>query len=195
MLMTSVWQRLPCLLHASCNASFVPTLVTEAVRYEVVSTHTYKLAQTAASTLSLKMKHNHCLFCSSAAVTEYRHWCWFLQSTTEQFACLALSDDFAKHCYLTAGHTELHLGDGRPPLGYLRGEGGSVFTQRRPAGLLSLRKVRSWIWTTCKILPVGGLQKMQDLFAFLILGVGGLKEDQFIYVETRENVFFTIWDL
>ena len=156
--MTSVCQRLPCLLHASCYASFVPTLVTEAVRYEVVSTHTYKLAQTAASTLSLKMKHNHCLFCSSAAVTEYRHWSWFLQSTTEQFACLALSDDFAKHCYLTAGHTELHLGDGRPPLGYLRGEGG-VFSRRVgravscryvTSGAESEQPVRYYQWVGCR---------------------------------------------
>ena len=36
---------------------------------------------------------------------------------------------------------------------------------------------------------------MQDSFAFLILRVGGLREDQFIYVETRKNVFFIIWDL
>ena len=28
-----------------------------------------------------------------------------------------------------------------------------------------------------------------------ILGVGRLREDQFIYVKTRENVFFIIWDL
>ena len=37
---------------------------------------------------------------------------------------------------------------------------------------------------------------MQDLFAFLILGVGRLREDQFVYVETRKkNMFFIIWDL
>ena len=36
---------------------------------------------------------------------------------------------------------------------------------------------------------------MQESFAFLILGVGRLREDQFIYVETRENAFFIIWDL
>ena len=35
---------------------------------------------------------------------------------------------------------------------------------------------------------------MQDLFAFLIPGVGRHREDQFIYVETRENVFLIIWD-
>ena len=38
-------------------------------------------------------------------------------------------------------------------------------------------------------------EKMQDSFAFLILGVGRLKEDQLIYVESRENVIFIIWDL
>ena len=52
--------------------------------------------------------------CFSVAGTEYKHWCWFLQSTTEQFTCLTLSDNIAKHCYLTAGHTELHLRDGAP---------------------------------------------------------------------------------
>ena len=31
---------------------------------------------------------------------------------------------------------------------------------------------------------------MQDSFVFLILGVGRLREDQLIYVETRENLFF-----
>ena len=31
---------------------------------------------------------------------------------------------------------------------------------------------------------------MQESFTFLFLGVGRLREDQFIYVETRENVFF-----
>ena len=35
---------------------------------------------------------------------------------------------------------------------------------------------------------------MQDMFDFFILGVGRLREDQLIYVETRENVFFIIWD-
>ena len=86
--------------------------------------HTYKLTRTAAGTLSLKMKHNRCLFCSSVAGTEYRHWCWFLQPTTEQFGCLTLNYDIAKHCYRTAGCTELHLGDERPPLGYLLSGGG-----------------------------------------------------------------------
>ena len=42
-----------------------------------------------------------------------------LQPTTELFACLALSDNIVKHCCLTAGHTELHLGDEHPPLAYL----------------------------------------------------------------------------
>ena len=35
----------------------------------------------------------------------------------------------------------------------------------------------------------------RESLAFLILGVGRLREDQLIYVETRENVFFIIWDL
>ena len=77
--------------------------------------HTFKLTRTAAGMLSLKMKLNHCLFCCSVAGTEYRHW-WFLQPTTEQFTCLSPSDVIAKHCYLTAGQAELHLGDGCPPL-------------------------------------------------------------------------------
>ena len=33
---------------------------------------------------------------------------------------------------------------------------------------------------------------MQESLVFLILGVGRLREDQLIYVETRENVFFII---
>ena len=31
---------------------------------------------------------------------------------------------------------------------------------------------------------------MQESLVFLILGVGRLREDQLIYVESRENVFF-----
>ena len=31
---------------------------------------------------------------------------------------------------------------------------------------------------------------MQESLVFLILGVGRLREDQLIYVETRENMFF-----
>ena len=70
--------------------------------------HTNKVTRTVAGTLSF------CLFCSSVARTEYRHLCWFIQPTTEQFACLALSDNIAKHCYLTATHTKLHFEDKRP---------------------------------------------------------------------------------
>ena len=80
--------------------------------------HTYKLTRIEVGTLSLKIKRNHYLFCCSVAGTEYRHWRWFLQTTTEQFVCLALSNDIAKHCYLTAGHIELHLREEHPPLGY-----------------------------------------------------------------------------
>ena len=36
---------------------------------------------------------------------------------------------------------------------------------------------------------------MQESLVFLIQGVGRLREDQLIYEETRENVFFMIWDL
>ena len=39
-------------------------------------------------------------------------------------------------------------------------------------------------------------ETMQESLVFLILGVGRLREDQLIYVETKENVFFfKIWDL
>ena len=31
---------------------------------------------------------------------------------------------------------------------------------------------------------------MQELLVFLILGVGRLMEDQLIYVESRDNMFF-----
>ena len=36
---------------------------------------------------------------------------------------------------------------------------------------------------------------MQESLVFPILGVGRLREDQLIYVETRENVFFMIRDI
>ena len=68
----------------------------------------------------------------------------------------AVSVCIAKYCYLTAEQTELHLRDGRPPLGYLQ-------SPRRG----------------------GQPMKMQESFAFLVLGVGRLREDQFIYVATR----------
>ena len=58
--------------------------------------HTYKLTGRVAGTFLLKMKRNHCLFFCSVAGTEYRHLCWFIQPTTEQFACLALSNNTAK---------------------------------------------------------------------------------------------------
>ena len=41
---------------------------------------------------------------------------------------------------------------------------------------------------------MGGLQRSCRL-VFLILGVGRLREDQLMYVETRGYVFFIIWDL
>ena len=36
---------------------------------------------------------------------------------------------------------------------------------------------------------------MQESLVFPILGVGRLREDQLIYVETRENMVFIIWHL
>ena len=36
---------------------------------------------------------------------------------------------------------------------------------------------------------------MQESLVFLIQGVGRLREDQLIYVESRENLFIMIWDL
>ena len=45
------------------------------------------------------------------------------------------------------------------------------------------------------MLPVGGLQRPCRNRLLSSLGVGRLREDQLIYVETRENMFFIIWDL
>ena len=148
--------------------------------------HTYKLTGSVADTLLLKMKCNHCLFCCSVAGTEYRPLCWFIQLATNHFACLTLSDDTVKHCYFTAGHTERHLGDERPIISCHRGERTGLRTS-----LLSLRNDRSWIWTACG----WAAETTQDSFAFLILGVCRLREDQFICEETRENMFFIICDL
>ena len=92
------------------KASFVPTSLLKQSDVKWLA-HTHKLRQNCSQ--------HHCLFCCSVAGTEYRHSCCCLQPTTEQFACLTLSDDIVKHCCLTAGHTELHLGDERPPLRYL----------------------------------------------------------------------------
>ena len=53
--------------------------------------HTYNLTRTAASMLLIKMKCNQCLFCSSVAGAEYRHWCWFLcVSSSERRHCKTL---------------------------------------------------------------------------------------------------------
>ena len=105
-----------------------------------------------------KNKCTHCLFCCSVAGREYRHWCWCLQQTTELFACLALSD--VKHCYLTAGRTELQLSDERPPLRYLLSPGRGSRPMIMTPFVTSLR-YRSRIWTACRsvVLPVGGLQR------------------------------------
>ena len=73
------------------------------------------------------------------------------------------------YCYLTAGHTKLHLGDERPPLGYLWGEG----AQRRSAyENLSCHYIMTGAESEQ---PVGSrftsgwaAETMQDLFAFLI---------------------------
>ena len=36
---------------------------------------------------------------------------------------------------------------------------------------------------------------MQESLGFIILAVDRLREDRLIYVKTRENMFFIIWDL
>ena len=51
---------------------------------------------------------------------------------------------------------------------------------------LWLAEMFSFLWAA---------ETMQESLVFLILGVGGLREDQLIYGETRENMFFIIWDL
>ena len=38
-------------------------------------------------------------------------------------------------------------------------------------------------------------EAMHGAFGFHILGVGRLSKDQFIYVETRKNMFLILWDL
>ena len=120
--------------------------------------HTHKLTGSIAGMLLLKMKRNHCLFCCSVTGTQYRNLCWFLKSTTDQYECLTLSENIAKHCYLTAGHTELHLGDGRPHLRYLLSRAEEACLCK---WLLSLQNERRWIWTACRsdVLPVDGLQR------------------------------------
>ena len=154
------------------KVSFILTLITEAVWCEDVCTH--KQANTKLAHCHLKMKHSHHLFWCSVAGTEYRHLCWFIQPTTE----LTLSDDIAKHCYRTTGHTEPRLRNGRPlsDISCHRAE---------EAGLWK------WIRTAWRsaVLPVGGLQRPcrnHLLSSFWKL----IREDQFIYVETSENAFF-----
>ena len=122
----------------------------EAVQWEVVSTHIQTNTNCSWHVV------NHFFFCFSVAGTEYRHLCWFLQPTTEQFARLTLSGNIAKHCCLTTGHTELHLWDELPlsDISYHCPEEACLW-------LFSLRINRSLIWTACRssILPVGGLQR------------------------------------
>ena len=99
-----------------------------------------------------------------------------------------LQSSLMSHTYKrNPGHTELHLGDERPPFGYLWGEGG-LFSRRGGQPM----KISVRMWTACRsaILAVGGLQR--PCRTFLILGVARLREEQFIYVETREKVFFFI---
>ena len=96
--------------------------------------------------------------------------------------CLALSNDIVKHCYLTNFTSRMNS-----PLLDISYENDSFHyvttgaESEQPVGVL--------------FLPVGGLQRPCRNLVFLILGVGRLREDQLIYVETRENVFFIIWDL
>ena len=78
--------------------------------------HTYKLTGSVAGTLTLKIKCNHCLFCSSVAGPEYRHLCWFVQPTTKQF----LSSSERRLCKtLLACSLDTPNRDGRPTLRYL----------------------------------------------------------------------------
>ena len=88
--------------------------------------HTHKLTWTAAGMLLLKIKRNHCLFCCSVAGTEYRHWCRFLQPTTEQFVCLS-----QRHCKTLLSYCWTHR---TSPLGWMPPSLISPITaQRRPA--------------------------------------------------------------
>ena len=123
--------------------------------------HTHKLSRTVASMLLLQIKRNHYLFFCSVAGTEYRHWCWLLQPTTE---CLALGNDIVKRCYLTAGHTPNFTSGMNAPLLDISRERGECFCGEEAGlwkSLLLLSNDRSWIWTACRsaVLPVGGLQR------------------------------------
>ena len=62
--------------------------------------HTQKLAGKVAGTMSSKIKLIHCLLWSSGAGTAYKHLCWFLQPTTEQFSCLVRTDAITIHRYI-----------------------------------------------------------------------------------------------
>lgn len=66
------------------KARFPLAIVTAAARCGVDSAR-----KTNPGVLSLEMKRNCCPFCSSGTGVEYRHFCWFLQPTTNQFARLA----------------------------------------------------------------------------------------------------------
>ena len=154
--------------------------------------HTYKLTGSVAGMLSLKMKGNHCLFCCSVAGTEYRHLCWFIQPTTEQFACLALRHVIAKHCYLTAGDTDLHLGDGCPKYHQYH----QYYLLWK--WLLSLRNNRNWIWTACRspVLQYVGCRDHAGLICFPHYGSwqaqGGLV---YICRDQRKRVFHSMGPL
>ena len=89
---------------------------------------------------------------------------------------LALNDDIAKHCHLTTGYTRLHSEMNTPPPHVMTGA-----ESDQPVG------APFYQWVGCR--DIAGLR------CFAPLGVGRLREDQFIYVETREDVFFIIWDL
>ena len=139
------------------------------------------------------MKRNHCRFCCSVAGTEYRHWCWFIQPTTELFACLALSDNIVKLCCLTAGHTELHLGD------EASSQISPVSAQRRPdydndsfsyvtTGAESDQPVGApWYQWGCRDAGITGFHHSWSWQA-----QGG---PAYICRNQRKHVFFMIWDL
>ena len=147
------------------KARFVLTLVTKAVWCEVVSTH-----------IQTNRKHSHCLFCCSVARTEYSHMLIF--TTNNRVICASSSERWRCERLLAYRWTHPTSPRGWTPPSRIS----PINAQRRPAyEHLSFRYVTT--------------RAESESFVFLILGVCRLWEVQFIYVETREKVFFIIWDL
>ena len=126
------------------------------------------------------MKLSHCLFCFSVAGREYKHLCWFSQQGK---ICTSISE--RQHCETLLAYHWTHR--------TLPCRISPIIAQRRSA----YENDSFHYITACMsaVLPVGGLQRPCRNLVFLNLGVGRLREDQFIYVDTRENMFFMIWDL